>query len=75
MLSSGDGWAYVPDMNQHVDIARPARRLPAKDDFTRAKADWAAGEDIDHVVMAQWLLTWGKPGRKDFAEWLHDQDG
>lgn len=62
-------------MKHEADIARRASRLPNVEDFTRAKAMYAAGEGVEHVVMGQWLLTWGRPGRKDFEGWLNDQDG
>ena len=56
-------------------MAKRPRRLPEAEDFARAKAAYAAGDGVEHVVVGQWLLTWGKPGRKPFADWLHDQDG
>ena len=39
------------------------------------EADIAAGRVYDHAIFGQWLLTWGKPGRKPFKEWLADQNG
>jgi predicted transcriptional regulator len=55
--------------------AAPTLRLPTADDFARAKASYAAGEGVDHIVVGQWLLTWGSPDRRSFAGWLKDQDG
>lgn len=62
-------------MKHEAVIPPQGRRLPIAEDFTRAKAMYAAGEGVEHIVVGQWLLTWGKPGRKDFDEWLKDQDG
>jgi predicted transcriptional regulator len=61
-------------MNAETNIPRSHRR-PDVADISRAKADLAAGVGVDHIVVGAWLLTWGKPGRKDFADWLNDQDG
>lgn len=36
----------------------------------RAMADVAAGRVHDHSIVSEWLMTWGKPGRKPFREWL-----
>ena len=44
-------------------------------DVIRAKASYARGTGVEHVVMAEWLMTWGRRGRKDFGDWLADQDG
>lgn len=41
----------------------------------RAKAMYAAEEGVEHGVVGQWLLTWGKPEFKDFPEWLANQQG
>jgi hypothetical protein len=62
-------------MKHESGMAKRPRRLPEAEDFARAKAAYAAGDGVEHVVVGQWLLTWGKPGRKPFADWLHDQDG
>ncbi|MCP3734903.1 hypothetical protein M9979_08470 [Sphingomonas sp. RP10(2022)] len=62
-------------MKHEADIASRTRRLPDAKDFARAKAMHAAGEGVEHIVVGQWLLTWGKPGRKDFEDWLQDQNG
>ncbi|MEG3087894.1 hypothetical protein [Sphingomonas sp. PB4P5] len=37
----------------------------------RARADFAAGRYHDHAVVAEWLKTWGRPGRLPFKEWLN----
>lgn len=62
-------------MKHEADIAPRARRLPDAEDFARARTMYAAGEGVEHLVVGQWLLTWGKPGRKPFEEWLADQNG
>ena len=62
-------------MKHEPAIAAKGRRLPTPEDFARAKAMYAAGEGVEHIVVGQWLLTWGKPGRRDFADWLAEQDG
>lgn len=43
--------------------------------LARARADIAAGRGVDHAVVRQWLLTWGKPGRVSFEDWLAAQNG
>ena len=58
----------------------PAPGLPSTDAeiaaaLARAEADIVAGRVYPHAVVAQWLLTWGQPGRKPFKEWLADQNG
>lgn len=40
----------------------------------RARADAAAGRVYDHVVVREWLKTWGTPDRKPFREWLAQRD-
>jgi hypothetical protein len=54
--------------------ARPSR-APTLEDSNRAKAMYAAGEGVDHVVASKWLLIWGKPDQKQFAAWLREQHG
>jgi hypothetical protein len=56
----------------HILPRRP--RLPTREDFAEAKAGYASGYGVDHVVVGRWLLTWGTPGFKDFPEWLAEQD-
>lgn len=47
------------------------RNLEAEDaSIARARADIAAGRVHDHATVSAWLMTWGKPGRKPFREWL-----
>lgn len=48
---------------------------PTRADFTKAKVSYARGDGAAHVVVGAWLLTWGRPGRKDFENWLSEQDG
>ncbi|KQT32898.1 antitoxin [Sphingomonas sp. Leaf412] len=43
--------------------------------IARARADIAAGRYHDHEVVAEWLKTWGKPGRLPFREWLAARNG
>ena len=62
-------------MKHEAGLSPRAPRLPDAADFARAKASYAAGEGVDHIVVGQWLLTWGRPGRKKFEDWLNDQDG
>jgi hypothetical protein len=62
-------------MKHEPRFASQRRRLPESADFARAKASYAAAEDVEHLVVGEWLLTWGAPGRKDFADWLAEQDG
>ena len=49
--------------------------LPTVEDFARAKAGYGSGDGVDHIVVRQWLQTWGEPGHVPFAEWLSAQDG
>ena len=42
--------------------------------IARARADIAAGRYHDHAVVAEWLKTWGQPGRLPFREWLAARD-
>ena len=62
-------------MKHEADIVPRPRRIPDASDFARAKAACAAGAPVEHAVVGQWLLTWGKPGRKTFEDWLNDQNG
>ncbi|WP_293872978.1 MULTISPECIES: hypothetical protein [unclassified Sphingomonas] len=62
-------------MKHEADIAPRTRRLPDAEDFARAKAMYAAEEGVEHVVVGQWLLTWGTPEFKDFPDWLAEQYG
>ena len=62
-------------MKHEPDIAARRSRAPTLEDFTRAKAMYAVGENVDHVVVGQWLRTWGKPSQKQFAAWLREQHG
>ncbi len=62
-------------MKHEADIAPRARRLPDASDFARAKSMYAAGKGVEHLVVGQWLLTWGEPGFRDFPDWLAAQDG
>jgi len=62
-------------MKHEADISTRSARPPAADDFARAKAMYAAGEGVDHIVVGQWLRTWGSSGFKDFPNWLADQPG
>lgn len=43
--------------------------------IARARADVAAGRVHSNAIVGEWLLTWGKPGRKPFKEWLADRHG
>lgn len=65
----------VRGMRHEPDLSRATRRMPTAADFQRAKASYAAGDGVEHIVVGEWLLTWGKPGRKPFADWLNEQDG
>jgi hypothetical protein len=56
----------------------PPPGLPATEDEVaasdaRALADLATGRVYPHAVVAEWLLTWGKPGRKPFKDWLAER--
>jgi hypothetical protein len=57
----------------HILPRRP--RHPTCEDFAEAKAGYASGHGVGHIVVGRWLLTWGTPGFKDFPEWLAEQDG
>ncbi|MBW6527105.1 hypothetical protein KZ813_09670 [Sphingomonas sp. RHCKR7] len=43
--------------------------------IARARADVAAGRVYPHAIVAEWMETWGKPGRTTFREWLAQRDG
>jgi len=62
-------------MKHEPDIAARRSRAPTLEDFTRAKAMYAGGEGVDHVVVSPWLRTGGTPGQKQFAAWLREQHG
>jgi hypothetical protein len=64
----------IADQTDSDAVVR-SHRLPDAHDIARAKASYARGGRVEHLVVGQWLLTWGKPGRKPFGEWLQDQDG
>jgi hypothetical protein len=65
----------IPSMKHEPGISPRPRRAPELGDFTRAKASYAAGDGVAHIVVGQWLLTWGKPDQKPFADWLNEQNG
>ena len=62
-------------MKHEAGLSRREGRKPDAADFARARTSYASGAGVDHIVVGQWLLTWGQPGRKDFADWLKEQDG
>ncbi|WP_375395677.1 hypothetical protein [uncultured Sphingomonas sp.] len=62
-------------MKHEAGLSQRGEREPTAADFARAKASVVAGRGVDHVVVGQWLLTWGQPGRKKFKDWLADQNG
>ena len=62
-------------MTPEAQIPPRNARRPTRDDFVRAKAGYASGYGVDHVVVGEWLRTWGEPGQVPFAEWLAKQDG
>jgi hypothetical protein len=62
-------------MKHEAGFSPPKPRQPTLEDFTRAKAEYASGYGVDHIVVSQWLRTWGRPGQVKFAEWLASQDG
>ena len=74
-LGNGRGIDYVMGMKHEANLSPRGHREPDASDFARAKASYRAGGGVDHVVVGQWLLTWGHPERKKFADWLADQDG
>lgn len=41
----------------------------------RAEADVAAGRVHSHEIVKEWLMTWGKPGRLPFRDWLAARNG
>ena len=41
----------------------------------RAEADIRAGRVHSHAIVGEWLMTWGKPGRLPFREWLAQRNG
>ena len=43
--------------------------------LARAEADLAAGRVHSHEIVAEWMMTWGKPGRVSFREWLAARGG
>ena len=62
-------------MKHEPSITPHDRRVPQAADFARAKAMFAAGQGVEHLVVGEWLLTWGDPDYKDFPEWLLSQNG
>ncbi|MEH3159474.1 MAG: hypothetical protein PGN08_11470 [Sphingomonas taxi] len=62
-------------MKHEAGISSRAIPTPTADDFARAKAGYESGIGVDHIVVRQWLRTWGEPGHVPFAEWLAAQDG
>lgn len=43
--------------------------------LARAEADIVAGRVYSHAIVAEWMETWGKPGRTSFREWLAQRGG
>jgi hypothetical protein len=62
-------------MTPDAEIRSSEPRRPTRDDFAEAKAGYASGYGVDHIVVSEWLRTWGHPGQIPFAEWLAQQDG
>ena len=62
-------------MKHEPDIAACRSRAPTLEDFTRATAMYAVGENVDRVVVSPWLRTCGKPDQKQFAARLREQHG
>ncbi|EZP52540.1 hypothetical protein [Sphingomonas sp. CV7422] len=60
----------TPDAQIPPRYPRPATR----DDVARAKAGYESGYGVDHVIVSEWLRTWGQPGFKDFPLWLAEQN-
>ena len=63
---------------KHDLIPLPGGQPPV-DSFAEREAkamnDHREGRSHSHAVVSKWLMTWGKPGRKPFHQWLADQDG
>lgn len=74
-----DQWEYgempidLSHLPQCPGIPSTDEEIAAAD--ARAEADIAAGRVYPHAIIGEWLLTWGKPGRKPFKEWLADTHG
>lgn len=62
-------------MKHEAGFSTPTIPLPTPEDFMRAKEEYEAGRGVDHIVVRQWLRTWGEPGRVPFEEWLAAQNG
>ncbi len=65
----------MPSMKHEARIRDHVEDEPLADAVARARSMYAAGEGCEHRVVSEWLLTWGKPGRKPFKEWLDAWDG
>ncbi|KIU28049.1 hypothetical protein SR41_09545 [Sphingomonas melonis] len=62
-------------MKHEAGFSTPTIPLPTAADFARAKQGYQAGDGVDHIVVRQWLRTWGEPGHVPFEEWLAAQNG
>lgn len=60
---------HEPGIFEERDSAAEAAAI------ARARADVAAGRVQSHEIVRQWLMTWGKPGRLPFREWLAARNG
>ncbi len=41
----------------------------------QAEADIRAGRVHSHAIVGEWSMTWGKPGRLPFKDWLAQRNG
>jgi predicted transcriptional regulator len=66
---------YVRAMKHEPGIFEQRDRDAEAAAIARARADVAAGRVHSHEVVKEWLMTWGKPGRLPFREWLAARNG
>lgn len=62
-------------MKHEPDFQPSQDQEPLELAFARARASFAAGTGVEHRIVSLWLMTWGKPGRKPFGDWLTAWDG
>ncbi|MGP7795329.1 hypothetical protein [Sphingomonas sp. CLY1604] len=62
-------------MKHEAGLSSPKIPLPTAEDFARAREGYASGRGVDHIVVRQWLRTWGEPGQVPFEDWLAAQNG
>jgi hypothetical protein len=62
-------------MKHEPNIADRRDPMPFAEEIAKARLDYSTGRGVDHVVVREWLMTWGEPNYKPFDVWLSEWDG